>query len=330
MLFASSFGMSQDAKDGASTSLGIKDGQFTLNGQPTFLLGASYYAGLGAREEFITQDLDDLKRHGFNWVRVWATCGFYDQGISAFDAQGRPREKFLDRLKGIVAECDRRGMVVDVTLTRDSANPAAGLPDFESHQRAVETLTKALKEHRNWSLDLANERDVRDARFVPAEELKALRELVRKIDPDRLVTASLGGHDLGQEDLDECLTIAGLDFLTPHRPRNPESPAQTEEATRDTLALMKERGRSVPIVYQEPFRRGYESWRPSVDDFLTDLKGAQAGGAAGWCFHNGGQRGAPDERPRRSFDLSEQRLIDQLDDVERAVLEQAATAIREE
>jgi hypothetical protein len=67
-----------------------------------------------------------------------------------------------------------------------------------------------------------------------------------------------------------------------------------------------------------------------VDDFLTDLKGAQAGGAAGWCFHNGGQRGAPDERPRRSFDLSEQRLIDQLDDVERAVLEQAATAIREE
>ena len=80
---------------------------------------------------------------------------------------------------------------------------------------------------RNWYLDLANERDVRDERYVPAAELKTLRELVRRLDPLRLVTASLGGHDLDEQDLRESLLTAGLDFLTPHRPRNPASPGQT-------------------------------------------------------------------------------------------------------
>ena len=48
-------------------------------------------------------------------------------------------------------------------------------------------------------------------------------------------------------------------------------------------------------------------------DFPTDLRGAVTGGAAGWCLHNGSQRNAPDGQPRRSFDLRERRLFDQLD-----------------
>jgi hypothetical protein len=45
------------------------------------------------------------------------------------------------------------------------------------------------------------------------------------------------------------------------------------------------------------------------------------GGAAGWCFHNGAQRGTPGEQPRRCFDLSTLRLFDQLDTEERAFLD---------
>lgn len=33
----------------------------------------------------------------------------------------------------------------------------------------------------NWYLDLANERDVRDERYVSAEELKQLRNCVRRL-----------------------------------------------------------------------------------------------------------------------------------------------------
>jgi histidinol phosphatase-like enzyme len=55
-------------------------------------------------------------------------------------------------------------------------------------------------------------------------------------------------------------------------------------------------------------------------DFLTDLEAAKKAGAAGWCFHNGDQRKGNDGRPRRSFDLREQRLFEQLDEEERAFL----------
>ncbi len=311
------------------TILTIDGTRFLLDGKPAFLLGISYYAGLGASQDFVRQDLDDMQRHGFNWLRVWATWGSGEQDVSAVDAQGHPREPLLSRLQGLVAECDRRGLVVDVTLAREArtAKTPAGherLPDLAVHQRAVTTLVEALKMHRNWYLDLANERDVRDGRYVSVEELKALRELVRRLDPQRLVTASLGGHDLTENDVRESLLTAGLDFLCPHRPRNTGSPLQTEPRTRELLAMMQRIGRRVPIHYQEPFRRGYTLWEPTSVDFLADLRGAVAGGAAGWCFHNGSQRGTPDNRPRRSFDLRDQRLFDQLDAEERAVVEKAA------
>ena len=77
--------------------------------------------------------------------------------------------------------------------------------------------------------------------------------------------------------------------------------------------------------YQEPFRRGYDAaWQPSADDFSKDLSKARAGGAAGWCFHNGDERVSPDGRPRRSFDLGEKSLFDQLDAEERRFLDDLA------
>jgi len=307
------------------TVLTIEETRFTLNGKPTFLLGFSYYGGLGASEEFIRGDLDDFQRRGFHWLRVWVTWGSFGNDVSAVDAMGQPREPFLSRLKSLVAECDRRGMVVDVTLTRGKG--VGQLPNFEAHQRAVEVLVETLKSNRNWYLDLANERDVRDARYVSAEELKRLRDRVRQLDPQRLVTASFGGHDLSIEDVREALLTIGLDFLAPHRPRGPESPGQTEARTRECLNLMKNVGRVVPVHYQEPFRRGYTEWEPSAADFLADLRGAAAGGAAGWCFHNGTQRNAPDEQPRRSFDLSSRRLSEQLDGEERRFVAEAAKVV---
>jgi len=309
------------------TILGINGSQFTLNDKPTFLLGISYYGGLGARDEFIDQDLDDMQRHGFNWLRVWATWERMGDDVSAVDSRGEPRQPFMDKLKSLVAKCDRRGLIVDVTLTR--GKKAVGhLPNFASHQRAVESVIGALKEHRNWFLDLANERDVRDDRYVSPDELKKLRGLVRRLDPKRIITASFGGHDLDENDVRDALMTAEVDFLAPHRPRNPKSPSETQVHTQRCLAMMKQLGRVVPVLYQEPFRRGYTAWEPAADDFLTDLRGAVSGGAAGWCFHNGLQANAKDNQPRRSFDLRTKRLFDQLDAEEQTVLLNASQCIR--
>jgi len=305
------------------TILGIKGSQFTIDGSPTFLLGFSYYGALGAPQDFLVKDLTDFQDHGFNWLRVWATWDAFGADVSAVDKDGRPREPFLGNLKWLVQECDRRGLIVDVTLTRSRER----LPNLAAHQRAVETIVHALQGHRNWYLDLANERDVRDSRYVPPSELKALRELVRKMDPERLVTASFGGHDLDRKDIQQALVSIGLDFLCPHRPRGPNSPGQTEARTRSALALTRAVHGPVPIHYQEPFRRGYTDWQPVAADFLTDLRGAFRGGAAGWCFHNGQQRDTPDHEPRRSFDLRTRRLMEQLDAEEIEVVRSAKDAL---
>ena len=58
-------------------------------------------------------------------------------------------------------------------------------------------------------------------------------------------------------------------------------------------------------------------------DFLTDLGGAVAGGAAGWCFHNGSPKDTPDKGPHRSFDLRTKRLFEQLDVEEQKVVSEA-------
>src|SRR5262249_7018207 len=192
-----------------------------------------------------------------NWLRVWATWAAFDRNVSAVDAEGGPREPFLGRLKWLVAECDRRGLVVDVTLTRGDGAKGGALPDFAAHRRGVETLVGALKGHRNWYLDLANERDVRDARYVPAGELKALREQVRKLDPERLVTASFGGHDLDEADLKEAALTIGLDFVAPHRPRDAGSAGQTEARARACLAAMPPTGPPIPVHYPHPLRLPY-------------------------------------------------------------------------
>lgn len=182
--------------------------------------------------------------------------------------------------------------------------------------KAVRAIVSALKSYRNWYIDLANERDVRDERFVSFFELKELRDEVKKIDPQRLVTAS--GTPGSKEELRRYLFEVGVDFIAPHLARNPQAPRETEGITRRYLSWMEELGKLVPVHYQEPFRRGYTpGWEPTADDFLLDLEGAIKGGGGGWCFHNGNQRDTPDNKPRRSFDMREKQLFEQLDEEER-------------
>lgn len=305
----------------AATTVGIEGTRFTLNGRPTFLLGLSYFGALGASEAMWQKDLADTKRYGFNWIRVWATWSSFGEDVSAVDAEGKPREPFLSRLRQLVAECDQRGMAVDITLSRGITGPGGPLlQTMAAHRRAVETLVTALKPYRNWYLDLSNERNVRDKRFTGFEDLKELRAVARRLDPARLVTASHGG-DISREELRRYLEEARVDFVAPHRPRGAQSPAGTQDKTKEYFRWMKECGRETPVHYQEPFRRGYDKWQPRAADYIADCLNARRSGAAGWCFHNGAERGKSERAPRRSFDLRERRLFEQLDEEERKAVE---------
>lgn len=316
---------------GQATELGKESTYFTIDGRRTFLLGISYYGALGARDEFITRDLDDMQRDRFNWIRVWATWAAFTNNISAVDTNGGPREPFLTRLEKLIQECDRRGMVVDVTFSRENGTTGGPrLQKLEQHERAVRTVVERLRPWLNWYLDLGNERNIGDARHVPFEDLKRLRQAVREIDPKRLVTASHSSDDESfAKDFEKYLRDVKVDFLSQHRPRGEGTAQKTADATKLYLERMKAIGIVVPIQYGEPFRRGYtKGWEPTAEDFVSDLRGAIGSGAAGWCFHNGAQVGPKDGMPRRSFDLREKRLYDQLDAVELEVAKRVAMEMK--
>src|SRR6185369_17630766 len=99
----------------------------------------------------------------------------------------KSRPAGMQALGRILNECERRGLVVDVTLSR--SNGVSGpkrLQTIDAHERAVTTLLKEFKAQRNWYLDLGNERNIKDARVVSFDDLGALRRLAKQIDPDRL------------------------------------------------------------------------------------------------------------------------------------------------
>lgn len=318
-------------------TLDIHGTSFLVNQKPTFLLGASYYSGLGASDNFVNSDLRELKNRGFNWIRVWATWSAFGNNVSAVDAEGNAREPYLSKLKRLCEKADQSftsfkdmlEMIVDVTLSRGNGIVGSGsLPSFEAHLNAVTVLTQELKQFRNIYFDIGNERNIHDRRHVTFEELHELRNRIKELDAKRLVTASHAG-DISKEEMREYLTVVQVDFICPHRPRNAESPHQTAKKTQDYLHIMQELGRLVPVHYQEPFRRGFGSWQPETQDFLTDLMNARRGGAAGWCLHNGDVRKKDDGRPRRSFDMreAEGRLFEQLEAEEKAVVEKAASIL---
>jgi hypothetical protein len=305
------------------TELGVSGTRFTINEKPTFLLGISFYGALGEPQDLMIRDLDEMRHYGFNWFRVWATWSAFGNNVSAVDNEGNPREPYLSRLRRLVEEAEKRSMIVDVTLSRgDTVNIPPRLRSTEAMKRAAATVVGALREYRNWYLDMANERNVQDSRFVSFEELREIRNHVNHLDPKRLVTAS-HSRDIPENDLREYILTVQVDFIAPHRPRRASSADETEEMTRKYIEKMKLIGRLVPVHYQEPFRRGFnpENWEPRAEDFIRDLEGARRGGAAGWCLHNGDQRDKPDRRPRRSFDLRDGSLFSQLDSEEKKVLD---------
>ena len=83
---------------GSTLSIDAGAERFLLDGQAAFLFGASYYAGLGAPETFVEEDLAELRRGGVNWIRVWATWAAFEHNVSAFDADGDERSPYWEKL----------------------------------------------------------------------------------------------------------------------------------------------------------------------------------------------------------------------------------------
>lgn len=314
---------------GAAT-LGISaDGRFfTIDSVPVFLNGISYYGAESITTGSLrTQDLDDMVADGFNWMRVWGywKCPGSDEDVSVLTHDGYVRSTYMDRLKTLIVECNARGIIVDVSLNRDAAGTWVGARNQTEHLNAVRTLASELKTYRNVYIDISNERDVGDGRYVSLSECGQLIDAIKAIDPARLCTAS--STPTSKSDCSEYRNVAHMDFITPHLCRDAGCPAQTLGTVQQFIGWMSEFGWRIPVHLQEPFRRGYSTtYNPVAEDFLRDCSGGKIADAAGWCLHNGSNFGG---RPYRSFNMAdtEGRLYAQLDSNELQVTNQISDHI---
>ena len=303
--------------------LGAQGARFTLDGQPAFLLGASYYAGQGAPDAILRRDLDLLQEHGFNWIRAWTTWAAFGHDVSSVDTDGYPRAVYLERSGSAwSAQCGQRRMVVDVTFSR--GNGATGPPrlqGLEPHRRAVRVVVERLRDQPNWYLDLANERNVMGTRYVGADAARPVPAGTRA-GPPPAGDGSCAGGDLTADEVRRSVQDVGLDFLALHRPAG-RGVAGTDRAAHPRGAGLAARARP----------GGAGALPGAVPPRLRHV--APTGGGVPRRSARRARRRrrrvvlphrTPGRRPRgpacRSFDLREQGLFDQRDEVEREVVQE--------
>ncbi len=308
-------GAGDDGGGTAEVEVGLTARSFSYDGVETFVLAASYYGGCAAAEATVTSDLGGLAALGFNNVRVWVTWGAPSDVAAVLRGDGSLAAGPLGRLRFLLETARGLGMSVDVTF--GYGTPGISDRGFDSYRRAMEALTLELLAYRNAWFDLGNERDVGDARYLSVEQVRDLALAVRALDPARLVTAS-GGGSTGEgaaASWIELYATANLDFATPHFSRDADWAAQTEARTTVMRDLLLAAGWDRPIYLQEEARRGYAGADWPKEDFLVAVAGARRAGAAGWCFHTDA-----------GFDLVAGTFFDQLDDVERDLIDELAAA----
>ncbi|MDO8589574.1 MAG: cellulase family glycosylhydrolase [Armatimonadota bacterium] len=299
-------------------TLGISaDGRFfTIDGVPKYLNGISYYSGTSiSTPSWVTQDLDDMVARDMNWIRVWTFWGGCSNG-AVTDLSGNVREPYMSRLKTIITEANSRGMIVDVTMSRDS-----GASTMSQYIACAQTIATHLLPYRNVYIDVGNERHVGDSRYISYTDVASIISAIKAIDPNRICTAS--GTPTSQGDLNNYIT-SGCQFISPHLCRESGCAAQTFGTVRTCVTWMTNLGTRIPVHLQEPFRRSYGSYDPVQEDYYRDNSGGKAAEAAGWCLHNGSGGGL-----QRSFCMSDTygRLFAQLDSVEQDVANNISDAI---
>jgi len=274
--------------------LGISGTNVTIDGRPAFLLGVSLFDALGPTPPR-DADLDALKAWGVNTVRVWA---HWHEPI--YQADGTLSTVGAARLAALVKQLQARGLILELVLLRPGQLPGQRYAVFASEDarlRAVDAITSALRDFRNGLFDLYNEHDHPDG---PAshQALRAIRDRVKAIDRDRLVTvSSTESHLIGANGMmddtqrknlrEEAGTDSGsvnVDIVAPHLPRSVDWAAAAGGRVGALRTALTAIGRPLP-VYLDEEQRSAEGKTLPADAYAVARAAAAHAGAAGWVFH---------------------------------------------
>lgn len=225
--------------------------RFLLDGKPFPYTGITFFNAIynpafNQSPEARMKWFEKFQRYGINVVRVWAQWDTKREFVdlcpecTLYHPDGRLHEAHLERLKQIVADADRAGMVVELVLfSMQSWRENIRLGPAES-DRAVAALTRELKPWRNLTFQVWNEFSERVLDHV---------KTIRANDPRRLVANSPGVAGV----LGDHAQNRALDYLTPHTSR--QGAGKTWEIVPTEIGYLLALYRK-PVVDNEPARNG--------------------------------------------------------------------------
>ena len=303
----------------ASGALGILGDRFTIGGQPTFLLGVSYFDAQG----WSHADLDALHARRFNLIRIfldWSILAIKDGVPSPLAPRGFLNPdgslKNDESLLNLIRSCATRGIMVDVTILTaiyDAANPTSKTLNVRSRENAIRNVVRLLKHEPNVLFDVCNEHDVAwngKTTTLTHADVAALIRVALAEHPDAIVTVSSGGDHLPNAQNVRAELDAGAMLIAPHFQRTPDWFDRTDDRIKAVKEEIKAAGRKVPVYLQEEQRCGWTKLSPPKSEFLQAAREAVSAGAAGWVFHT-----------HAGFDLRSSNFLANLDSVEREILD---------
>ena len=277
-----------------------------VNGQPRFLVLASYFDAMRPTLNDVKSDFALLKSKGLDGVRIfplWADGGSPPVMLLQSETpEGSFRYGMLNRFKAILEAAGQCGFVVDVSINREmDENPGlsvvaitgnasdatclAGPPGTTGIPEIVCAIRGSAYTH--VFMDLQNERDSRDVMKLTVQEVNTIRGGVKLIDPSRLVMTShssdQGAGTVEAEKSRDLAFSAPLDVVAYHAPQE----AGWYSFTLNEVRKMRATAR--PVYIQEGARRdrGVECGGsyPDGNPFVKAATAAKLSGAAAWTFH---------------------------------------------
>lgn len=230
--------------------ISVKGTRFEMNGAPFEYTGISFFNAIynkafNESSEIRRKNIKIFKEHGINVLRIWCQwdnpSGYIDSGKdkTLYNEDGTLKPELLSRLKSIITDADKEGVVVLLVLfARESWDKNIRLTD-KATEKALNEITQELKPHSNLIFQIWNEFDYRTVDYF---------KIIKQIDATRLVTNSPGFEGvLGSDEENKT-----LDFLSPHTSRNDN--IHLELAAEEIKLLIQKYQK--PVVDDEPARRG--------------------------------------------------------------------------
>ena len=278
-----------------TAALSIQGDHFALNGEAKFLVLAGYFDGLDAGN--VGADLDYLKSKGIDGVRVFPNWWDYSNGNftgnerTVIDRGGGVRANRLDKLKQIAETAASKGMIVDVSFTRETvtgactnSRPGGGSLSVmceTQYKNGVASVAAALKDNANVFYDLQNEFDGDLTRLAPSH-VTDLRNRIKAADADAIISVSTASQaNSGSIAAGQAQSFS-LDIANVH------STAE-ENANRIAAIVSSAKSAGKPVYLGEPYHTDYIDDNAATSSelvrFVTEAKRA---GAAAFTFHFSG------------------------------------------